>query len=159
MPETRTLDQRLTPHFTLREVCASATAARHGINNIPPLEVLAACKRVCEHILEPIRTHYSVPFSPNSFFRCLELNRILGSKDTSQHTKGEAVDVEVSGVANLDLARWCADNLDFDQLILEFYDPNDPRGGWVHVSYVSAAENRRQILTIGKGGTVEGLPQ
>ena len=59
--------------------------------------------------------------------------------------------------SNLELAKWIAKNLEFDQLLLEFYKPDDPHAGWVHVSYVSPEENRNEILTIGKK-TIVGLP-
>jgi zinc D-Ala-D-Ala carboxypeptidase len=93
-------------------------------------------------ILEPVRNHYDTPFVPNSGFRCLELNRAIGSSDTSQHTTGEAVDFEVPGVPNKDLALWVKDNCKFDQLILEFYKDDDPASGWVHCSYVIDGDNR-----------------
>ena len=137
---------RLSPHFTLGEACRSQTAVRLGIANEPPTDVAAALVRTAEIILEPCRAHFGVPFSPSSWFRCLELNRAIGSRDTSQHVKGQAVDIEIPGVANLDLARFVMAEMDYDQLILEFWDGQDPHAGWVHVSYVSAAENRRQAL-------------
>jgi len=140
------LNLRLSRHFTLREAVKSQTAARKGIDNTPSVERIAPMVRVAEHILEPVRANYGVKFSPNSFFRCLELNRAIGSKDTSQHIKGEAVDIEIPGQTNFDVAQWISQNLDFDQLILECYQPGDPHSGWVHVSYVSAAENRRETL-------------
>jgi hypothetical protein len=73
------------------------------------------------------------------------LCRAIGSRSTSQHAKGEAADFEVPGVANIELARWIRDTLDFDQLILEFHDPDDPTAGWVHCSY-RAGGNRKQSL-------------
>ena len=78
--------------------------------------------------------------------------------ERKQHPKGEAADIEVPGVANLDLARWIEDNLDSDQLILEFYDFSDPRAGWVHVSYHHENANRHEVLTIGKHFSSKGLP-
>ncbi|WP_085593479.1 D-Ala-D-Ala carboxypeptidase family metallohydrolase [Thalassospira sp. MCCC 1A01428] len=152
------LNLRLSRNFTLREAVRSQTAARKGIDNTPSVELIAPMVRVAEHILEPIRAHAGIGYSPNSFFRCLELNRAIGSKDTSQHIKGEAVDVEVPGISNFDLAQWISQNLDFDQLILECYQPGDLHSGWVHISYVSVAENRREILHYNGKFYARGLP-
>ena len=149
------LGMYLSPHFTLAEMCASQTATRLGIENVPNDEEIAALRIVCARILEPVRTQYRVPFSPNSGYRCLALNRALKSKDTSQHVRGQAVDLEVPGVENGDLAQWIADNLEFDQLILEFHTPGVPTSGWVHCSVVPDS-NRGEILTIGK--TKAGVP-
>ncbi len=148
----------LSPHFTLAECTKSMTATRLGIANEPDESAHHNMSLTALNILEPIRVHYGTPFTPNSFFRCLELNRALRSEDTSQHVIGQAVDKEVPGVPNIDLALWVKNNLMFDQLILEFYDRKDPTAGWVHTSY-SEAHNRGLIATISKeDGYVEGLP-
>jgi len=107
-------------------------------------------------ILEPVRKQYGIPFSPSSGYRSIELNRAIGSKDTSQHTKGEAVDFEVPGVSNYELACWVRDNLEYDQLIREFGVPGDPSSGWVHVS-LKGSGNRKECLTINKSGTFRGI--
>ncbi len=147
----------ISRHFTLREACRSMTADRCGIDNTAPPEVAKNLILVAENILEPIRHYFDIPFSPSSWYRCLELNKTIGSKSTSQHVKGQAVDIEVPSLSNLKLAQWINHNLDFDQLILEFYNEDDPMAGWVHVSYVSPEDNRREVLTIGKT-TLVGLP-
>jgi len=150
----------LTTHFTLTEAAKSQAAERLGIDNQPGMAIIAKLVRTANHILEPVRANYGKSFSPSSWYRCLELNRRLGSKDTSRHVKGEAVDFEVPGVDNLELAHWINDNLDFDQLILEFYDPRYPSSGWVHCSYVSQDENRGEVLTIQSKGILNaGLPK
>ncbi len=147
----------LSDHFTLEEICKSQTASRLGINNLPTDPgIIENLSRVCVEILEPARAHYGVPFSPSSGYRCLELNRAIGSKDSSQHVKGEAVDFEVPGIANPDLADWIHANLGYDQLILEFYTPGTPNSGWVHCS-VTASDNRKMALTINRQGTQSGL--
>lgn len=140
------LDQRLSKHFTLREAVKSSVAMRHGIDNTPPVELIPAMVRVAEHILEPARTHFNTPIVPNSFYRCPDLNQAIGSKPTSQHIKGEAVDFEIAGFTNYEVAKWISENLDFDQLILECYTPGDPSSGWVHCSYNCVPYNRREIL-------------
>jgi len=149
----------LSKNFTLLEATKSSTAQRLGIDNTPSDEQIEALAHVAKGILQPVRDHYKIPFSPNSWFRCLELNRVIKSKDTSQHILGEAVDFEVPGVSNFDLATWCRENLHFDQLIIEFYDSNDPTAGWVHCSSKRNGSDRYEVLTIGKGGTLYGLPE
>jgi len=147
---------RLSPHFTLSELTKSHTAIRLGIDNQPDENQTQNLKRVAENILEPVRVHFAKPFSPSSGFRCLELNTAIGSKPTSQHTKGEAVDFEVPGFPNREVAIWVRDNLEFDQLILEFYNPEEPMSGWVHVS-LKETDNRKQALTINTTGVKIGL--
>ena len=152
----------LSDHFTLEELCKSQTALRSGIDNTPATDtpegqtVIESLTRICARILEPVRLNYGVPFAPNSGYRCLELNRALKSRDTSQHVKGQAVDIEVPGIANFDLATWIRDNLEFDQLILEFYTSGEPSSGWVHCSLIEDG-NRGEVLTIGKQGRSTGL--
>ena len=82
-----------------------------------------------------------------------------GSKKTSQHAKGQAVDFEIAGVPNIKIAYWLQANVDFDQLILEFYKKDDPAGGWVHVSYNEAGANRKQVLTYDGKSYDNGLPE
>lgn len=135
----------LSPHFTLKEMTKSATATRLGIPNIPDSFQFKNLKRVAQEILEPVREHYKTPFSPTSGFRCPKLNKAIGGAANSQHTRGEAVDFEVPGIANQDLAEWILRNMGFDQLILEYYDPDIPDSGWVHVSVVPW-DNRGEAL-------------
>lgn len=159
----------LSDHFTLAEACKSQVAVRQGIRNRPPAAVLPRLVRVATQVLEPVRAHFRKPFSPSSWYRSPELNAAVGSKPTSHHVLGRAVDFEVPGVANVDLARWCAAHLTFDQLILEFYRPGEPTSGWVHCAIVDegAAEDvegqvqpaRGQVLTITREGVEAGLPQ
>ena len=137
---------RLSTHFSLKELTRSETAVRKGINNEPKEREIENLKLLCENILEPVRVHYGIPFAPSSGFRSSELNREIGSSDRSQHVKGQAVDFEIPGVPNLEVALWVKENLEYDQLILEFHDPEkDPHSGWVHVSY-STEENRYEYL-------------
>jgi zinc D-Ala-D-Ala carboxypeptidase len=134
---------RLSKHFSLSELTKSETAIRKGIDNTPDARATANLMGLCTHILEPVRKHYKIPFSPNSGFRSPELNEAIGSSNRSQHIRGEAVDFELPGVANKDLALWIRDNCDYDQLILEFYQEGDPSSGWVHCSYTVHSSNRR----------------
>ena len=134
---------KLSEHFSLQELTKSSTAERRGIANEPDDEAVENLIMVCETVLEPVREHYGIPFIPNSGFRCLELNRAIGSSDRSQHTTGEAVDFEVPGISNREVALWVKENCKFDQLILEFYKEGDPSSGWVHCSYVIEGEIRK----------------
>ena len=140
------MSEKLSEHFTLGECCRSETAQRHGIDNTATGEELENLKRVLENVIEPVRVHYGIPFTLNSGYRCQELYAAIGASSNSQHCKGQAIDFEIPGVDNDKVARWVIDNLDYDQLILEFYDGIDPNSGWIHVSYVSAGENRNQAL-------------
>jgi hypothetical protein len=146
----------LSPHFTLTELIKSQITIRRGIKNVPNAGQINNLKRVTKGILEPVREHFGRPFSPSSGFRSQALNVAIGSKSSSQHTRGEAVDFELPGISNRDVAEWIRDHLDFDQLILEFHDPEDPMSGWVHVS-LKEKENRRQVLTINHKGVWAGL--
>jgi zinc D-Ala-D-Ala carboxypeptidase len=137
---------QLSEHFSLAELTKSDTAARMGINNEPRAKVIEKLVLVCENILEPVRNHYGVPFSPSSGFRCLSLNRALGSSDGSQHVTGEAVDFEVPGISNKETAFWVRDNCDFDQIVLEFYEEEKPKSGWVHCSYRGDGKNRHDTF-------------
>ena len=147
----------LSEHFTLREFTRSQTAERLGIDNAPDSDQMISLRTIAQNILEPIRIVFDVPFAPSSGFRCEELNDRIGGSRTSQHCKGEAVDIELPGVSNLELARWCQDNLNFDQLILECWDGR-PDSGWVHIS--KAEDNRLEVLTYQRGvGYSVGLPK
>lgn len=143
------MSRQLSEHFTLAELCVSDTAARRGINNVPTdKKIIARLQRVAVTILEPVRVHYGVPISPTSGYRSPALNAVTrGASRTSQHMAGEAVDFEVPGISNYELALWCSKNIkQFGQLILEFHVKGDPYSGWVHCS-LPTAKLRGQILT------------
>ena len=137
---------QLSANFTLAEAVKSQTASRCGIDNTPDAEQIACLQKVAEKVLQPVRDHFGVPFTPSSWFRSPDLCRQIGSKVTSQHAKGQAADFEVPGIANLDLAQWIIANLDFDQLILEYWEQGNPSAGWIHCSYVEPARNRKEVL-------------
>ena len=134
---------KLSDHFSLSELTKSDTAVRKGIPNVPKDEEVENLIMVCSEILEPVREQYGIPFIPNSGYRCLELNRAIGSSDRSQHVQGKAVDFEIPGVDNKEVALWVKENCDFDQLILEFYKEGEPTNGWVHCSYDVDKEHRK----------------
>ena len=149
----------LSDHFSLMELCKSQTAERLGIDNTPSDEAIANLKSMCENILEPIRAHYGVPFSPSSAYRCKELNQAIGGSLRSSHLLGLAVDIEIplASVSNPDLARWVQKNLVFDQCILECWT-GEPGSGWVHIGD-NIDDPRGQVLTYTRGkGYMNGLP-
>jgi zinc D-Ala-D-Ala carboxypeptidase len=147
---------QLSKNFYLSELVHSNTAVRLGIDNTPGEAEIESLRLVAQNILQPIRDHYKIPFSPSSGFRGLELNRLLKSKDSSQHVKGQAVDIELPGISNLDLATWIRDNLSYDQLILEFHTIGEPYSGWVHCSYVQKMA-RMEVLTFADRKFSQGL--
>ena len=137
----------LTTNFTLAEMTASQVASRNGLNNNPTAGQIENLKKLCESILQPIRNHYDSPVIISSGYRSPELCIRIGSSIDSQHAKGQAADLQVVGVDNKALAKYIKENLDYDQLILEFYKEEEgPHSGWVHVSYVGKG-NRKQSLT------------
>lgn len=148
---------RLTANFTLEELIVSPTAKRLGLSNVPSPEHIANMKYVCEKILEPVRAHFGKPVQINSSYRSPLVNKAVGGSKTSQHSNGEAVDFEIPGISNKAVADWVADNLEFDQVILEFYNAKDgANSGWVHASIKRNGANRKQRLIASKsksGGT------
>ena len=131
----------ISKHISFDEATVSNTATRFGIENNPSDIQLACMKLVAEKCFEPLRTWYNKPIKVNSFFRCESLNAKVGGSKTSQHVKGEAIDISGGNKEeNKKLFNWCKENLEFDQLINE-YDYT-----WVHISYT--VKNRKQILAI-----------
>jgi len=153
---------QLSKNFSLKELTRSDTAIRLGIVNVPDETQLVNLTHLAINILQPVRDAHGST-TVNSGLRVLELNRAIGSSDTSQHAKGEAGDIECKAISNLELAKWIRDNLDFDQVILEAYDGVDPTSGWVHVSYKADGTNRKKCLTAtftnGKAKYTNGLPE
>ena len=135
----------LTKNFNLVELTKSQTAERKGIDNPPSPEHQENLKSLCTHVLQPIRDHFSKVVTVSSGYRSPELCAAIGSKSTSQHARGEAADFEIFGVSNKELADWIHFNLNYDQLILEYWKESDPNSGWVHCSYTEG-NNRRQYL-------------
>ncbi len=141
-------EMQLSEHFNLKEFTKSETAIRKRIDNTPNTQHAQNLKNVCEKILEPVRRHFGKPVRINSGYRGPALNAAVGGSGKSQHCNGEAVDFEIDGLPNPDLAKWVSENCEFDQIILEFYDPKEgPNSGWVHASYTSTGTNRKQKLT------------
>lgn len=154
IPADLTPDAQVTPNFQAWELWKSETAARHGIDNRPLVTPLRNAVHTARFLLQPIRERFG-PFVPNSVYRSQETERALKGKpddwvSSSQHPEGLATDIEVPVVTNRELALWIKANLQFDQLILELFDPRIPRSGWVHVSLLpstSERENRSEVLS------------
>jgi zinc D-Ala-D-Ala carboxypeptidase len=135
---------QMSRNFSLQELIKSDTAIRMGINNNPSAEQVEKLKALCENILQPVRDHFG-RVKVTSCFRSVDLCLAIKSSAKSQHAKAEAADFEVMGTDNAELADWIYKNLDFDQLILEFYTPGEPNSGWIHCSYVPEG-GRKQFL-------------
>jgi zinc D-Ala-D-Ala carboxypeptidase len=142
---------QLTKNFSLHELTKSETASRRGMENNPGPTEIANLKTLAEKVLQPIRDHYARGVHVNSGFRHPDVNAAVGGSRTSDHTRGMAADIEIPGVANAELAAWIQKNLDYTQLILEFYTPGIPDSGWVHVSY-DPANLKKQVLTAMREG-------
>lgn len=140
---------QLTKNFSLHELTKSETALRYDMDNTPGAVEIANLTDLAGKVLQPIRDHYGKGVKINSGFRHPEVNAKVGGSKTSDHCKGQAADIEIPGVPNAELAEWIKDNLEFRQLILEFYTPGIPDSGWVHVSFVDG-DNKKQVMTATK---------
>ena len=136
---------KLSKNFSLDELTKSQTAERKGIDNTPSPEHQENLEKLCRHVLQRVRDHFGKVVTLSSGYSSPELCTAIGSKITSQHAKGEACDFEIFGVSNKELADWINENLDYDQLILEYWKESDPNSGWVHCSYTDGS-NRKQYL-------------
>ena len=136
---------RLSKNFALAEMVKSSTAERLRVDNSPSSIHLVNLTHLCINILQPVREQFGV-ITINSGYRSPALNAKVGGSKTSQHCNGQAADFESFSTPNPDLALWITKNLEFDQIILEFYDGKDPNSGWVHCSY-NLMGNRKKILT------------
>jgi zinc D-Ala-D-Ala carboxypeptidase len=136
----------LSANFTIAEFERSQTAIRNGISNRMTATETKNARRLAQQVLQPIRDQFGITVI-TSGYRSPEVNRRVGGSRNSQHIAGQAADIRVPGMSNYDLAVWIRANLDYDQLILEAYNPGEVNSGWVHVSYVSPEANRKENLT------------
>ena len=137
---------KISDHITYAEAIHSTTAKRKQIDNTPNQTQVDAMKLLAEKIFEPLREIVGGPIKVNSFFRSVALNETIGGVASSQHCKGQAIDIDdVYGYkSNAEMYKWVKENLDFDQMIWEF--GTDMQPNWIHISYVSEEENRNKCL-------------
>ena len=135
----------ISKHITWNEAVKSKTAEKHEIENIPNENQIQEMKKIAKNVFEPLREWAGHPIIVNSFFRSPELCIKLKSKATSQHTKGQAIDIDSLGdKSNAELFYYIKENLNFDQLIWEFGDDENP--DWIHISFVNVNTNRGNVL-------------
>lgn len=142
---------KLSKNLTLAEVTKSATAKRKGISNEPTIEDMENLKAIAQNIFQPLRDHFGCPIGISSGYRSMDLNRAIGGSSSSQHCKGEALDIDCDifgGLSNREVFEYIKEHLIFDQLIWEFGNDSDP--DWVHVSYKRIGKNRGEILRAGR---------
>jgi zinc D-Ala-D-Ala carboxypeptidase len=142
--------EKISEHVSYSEAIKSQTGIRMQIDNTPNEDQLKAMKLVAEKVFEPVRKAMNRPVFISSFFRSPILNQAIGGAKDSQHSKGEAIDIDVDGFNN-EIFHFIKNNLVWDQLIWEFGDTNEP--DWVHVSYREGG-NRKQVLRVTKTGTI-----
>lgn len=133
--------QRVSVHISYKEATRSNTAIKNAISNEPDSIAWSKMQTLAAEVFEPVRLFYAHPIRVNSFYRSPELNAIIGGSTTSQHCKGEAIDIDADSDNHI-LFDWIIENLNFDQLIWEFGNDNNP--DWIHVSY--SDNNRKQVL-------------
>jgi zinc D-Ala-D-Ala carboxypeptidase len=139
------MDSNISKHITFYEATVTDKSIQLGIKNIPNAKQLLAMQNVALKTFEPLREWYGKPIKVNSLFRNDKLNTAVGGAPTSQHLKGEAIDIDAGSKAeNKKLFDWLRKNVEFDQLINEY------NYSWVHVSLKLNGVNRKQVLAIGK---------
>ena len=147
----------LSEHLSLAEVVRSETAKRKGISNMPTEEHIANFKLLAENVFEKVRAHFGCPIHISSGYRSKELNDAVGGSQTSQHSKGQAIDIDMdgsaNGVSNADVYNFIKDNIEFDQLIWEFGTDSNP--DWVHVSYAQGKNRKQKLKAIKTNGTTQ----
>jgi|GEM_PF-217167 len=142
---------KISKHISYKEATHSNTATRRGIKNVPTEKHLTAMKALAKNVFEPVRVHFDKPIRVNSFFRSSALNKAIGGSTTSQHCKGEAIDMDATkGFTNKQIYNYIKNNLEYDQLIWEFGTDKEP--DWVHVSYRADGKNRKQQLRASRKG-------
>ena len=136
----------ISKHISYKEGVYSRTALRRGIKNNPNAEQMENMIAIAEEVFEPLRMWVGGPIKINSFFRSPELNKAIGGSGKSQHCHGQAIDLDdtFGRATNAEMFEFIKKHLDFDQIIWEFGDDNNPN--WVHVSYVSPEQNRNRCL-------------
>lgn len=132
---------KLTENFSLKEFTFSPTAIKNGIKNDPSELVIKNLKSVCENVLQPLRDYLGEPIEITSGYRAINLNKIIGGAKSSQHLHGQAVDFKCNDMAKA--FKYITENLEYDQIIWEFGDLNEP--DWIHVSYVNGSNRKNRL--------------
>lgn len=138
---------KLTKNLSLQEMLKSRTATRLGLSNSPNEEHVKNMQALAENIFQPLRDYFGVPIHISSGYRSEALNKAIGGSKSSQHCKGEAIDIDRDGYSQPDNAQifeYIKKNLDFDQMIWEFGTQQNPE--WVHVSHKRDGKNRAELL-------------
>ena len=137
--------KKISEHISYKEGTYSRTAERRGLENIPNDEQIKCMKAIAENVFEPLRAYVGGPIKINSMFRGEPVNTAIGGSKRSQHMKGQALDLDdtFGRMTNAEMYHFIKDHLDFDQLIWEFGDEENPN--WIHVSYVEHRENRKKL--------------
>ena len=152
---------KLTANFSLDELIKSQVAERKGINNNPSPMQIENLKALAVNILQPIRSQFDRPLIISSGFRCAQLCLEIGSSINSEHcadNKSAAADFEIPGVDNKELAEWIKSNLEYNQLILEFYKEGEPSSGWVHCSYSTDLNKKQSLIAYRQDNKVQYRP-
>ena len=138
--------ERISAHISYKEGTRSNTATRRGIDNTPSDYELTNMVGIAENVFEPLRMWVGGPIRINSFYRCEDLNRAIGGSSRSQHCEGRAMDLDdtFGHKTNAEMFEYIRKNLNFDQLIWEFGDDNNP--DWIHVSYIAEDGNRKRVM-------------
>ena len=150
---------KLSEHLDLSEVIRSESAKRRGISNMPTEEHIKNLKLIAENVFEPIRANFRQPIRISSGYRSQSLNAAIGGATRSQHSTGEALDIDMDGTAlsNKEIFNFIKEKLSFDQLIWEFGNDHNP--DWVHVSYKADGNQRKQVLrAIKENGKTKYIP-
>lgn len=149
---------KLTNNFTLEELTKSQQAVRNGIDNTPDETVIKNLTELARNVLQPLRERLGMPVSVSSGYRSVELNKVIGGSNTSEHCYGYAADIEIHGMSNKQLFDYIKANFKFTQLILEFYNPKDENSGWVHVSYNPSNLKKQCLMAVKENGKTKYLP-
>jgi len=138
--------EKISKNISYKEATRSITAIRLGLENKPSDYELTNMQVLAEKVFQPLRKWIGKPIKINSFFRSVELNKAIGGSSRSQHCEGRAIDIDdtYGHATTADMFNWIKENIDFDQMIWEFGDDENP--DWVHVSYVSEDSNRKRCL-------------
>ena len=144
---------KLSEHVTVEEFVNSPTATNRGISQTMDSITTQKAKDLCENVFEPIRAYVGRPIAINSGYRSPALNRAVGGAMSSQHVRGEAMDLDLT---DRDLFEWILDNVEADQYIFEF--GTEDKAAWFHISYRKGNNRKQALRAIKKGGKTTYVP-